>query len=330
MHRYNKPAGQVFSVLVAALTLICMAALVTTAVNAPATLESRYKEVWTKVNDNFLFEDRLSDWDDRKDPPRQFKSMKDAESEIDNILKSLNDKYTKYYPPAEKKAREASRQATNVVSWRMLADQVGYIKIETFSSKNTADEVEKALKSLSSAKAYVIDLRDNGGGLVWQSFEVFALFTDSGVFQTASGRSAGKAWTGKYELTATQLVEYDDGKITSTKSRPANLTDNKPLTILVDDDTASASEALSGALRHHRGAELIGVKTFGKGIMQMTYDLSGGAAVKVTIAYIYQPDGTCVHELGLEPDRKVKKSGSNDTQLDTAVNVIKDKLDSGK
>lgn len=326
MRRHRKNAGQVFSALFAALTLVCLAVVVVNRVSTHTpTPESRYEEVWTRVNDNFLFEDRLAGWQARKSTPRRFTSMKDAEAEIDSMLSTLNDRYTRYYGPAEKKHRESRRTATNVVTWRMHPDGVGYVKIRTFSSSNTAAEVEQALKALSGARALIIDLRGNGGGLVWQSFRVFALFADQGVFQTASGRKDGKPWTGRYELKAGELLEYEDGSETSRKESPANLTGNKPLTILVDGSTASASEALAGALRHHRGARLVGQTTFGKGIMQTTFELPGGAAIKVTQAYIYQPDGTCVHKLGLKPDVRALPNGSgagrNDPVLDQALKV---------
>ena len=318
--------------LLVTISVMLLASLFVTLNVAQSSITSpseQYEDSWTHVHDYFLWEDRLADWDKRKTPPKPLRTFAESDKAIEDMLSTLNDKYTRYYPPDANKKRQQRSQKTSVVSWKMLPNNIGYIKIETFSSENCASEVEAALKNLSNADSYIIDLRGNGGGLVWQSFRVFALFTDQGEFQSHKGRWAGKPWSGRYLLTATNLERYDDGTLESSKARPNNRTGDKPIVILVNSGSASASEALAGALRHHRKATLVGVDTFGKGIMQHTFSLDGGRAIKVTTARIYQPDGTSIHGTGLKPDEVVVKSNRQDNQLAKAVDVAIDRVKNG-
>ena len=125
------------------------------------------------------------------------------------------------------------------------------------------------------------------------------------------------------------MEEYSEGNLAESRSRPQNLAGDKPVVILVNKNTASASESFSGAMRFNRGAILVGETTFGKGIMQRTYALDGGTAIKVTVAYIYQPDGNCIHNIGLEPDHSVDNSKRQDNQLNLAVEVAVNKVKAG-
>lgn len=288
--------------------------------------QKHYERAIQIVDEHFLWEDRLdADWAKLKTAPSSIQNMKDAERELDKALDTLGDKYTYYKNATVTTSTGQKRAKTNVVSSRMLPDDILYIKITTFSSENTADEVEEALKQNPTAKGYLIDLRNNGGGLVWQSFRVFALFADKGLFQEGRGRWDGKPWKADYTVTAQHLSKTEQGQ-TTDKPRPQNLSGNKPIMILVNGGTASASEALSGALKFHRGAELVGEKTFGKGIMQDTFNLDHGTSVKVTFAYIHQPDGKTIHGVGMTPDHPVKKARSGDSQLNKAVELLKKKI----
>lgn len=319
-----------------AMTLVILSAILAILISVPVVehvstnAEEQYRDSWTKVQENFLFEDRLDDWDKHKDPPGNLKTMDDAHQAIDTMLKGLNDKYTRYYTAPQNVTRKQRAVKVNVVSWQMLPDNVGYIKITTFSSENTAKEVEKAMEALNKAgaKGYVIDLRNNGGGLVNQAFSTFALFNDKGEYESHHGRKDGKTFTDRSVLTETAMVEYTDGRISESRSRPANLSGDKPVTILVNGNTASASEAFAGAMRYHRKAILVGSQTFGKGIMQRTYGLDGGTAIKITVAYIFQPDGNCIHGVGMTPDQEIVKSKKTDNQMTEAVDIIVDKINS--
>lgn len=82
-------------------------------------------------------------------------------------------------------------------------------------------------------------------------------------------------------------------------------------------------------MRYHRNAILVGSQTFGKGIMQRTYGLDGGTAIKITVAYIFQPDGNCIHGVGMTPDQEIARSKKTDNQMSKAVDIIVDKINSG-
>ncbi len=317
------------------MTVVILAALLALLISIPVVERSstnpveQYTDSWTKVNENFLFSDRLADWDKHKKPPARMRNLSEAEKAIDGMLKTLDDKYTRYYTRAEYTKRKQRAARTNVVSWKMLPDNIGYIKINTFSSDNVASEVEDALNSMQGAEAYIVDLRGNGGGYVSQAFSTFALFNESGVYETHRGRKDGKAFEDCSVLTTNAMEEYSEGNLAESRSRPQNLAGDKPVVILVNKNTASASESFSGAMRFNRGAILVGETTFGKGIMQRTYALDGGTAIKVTVAYIYQPDGNCIHNIGLEPDHSVDNSKRQDNQLNLAVEVAVNKVKAG-
>lgn len=283
------------------------------------TPAEHYRLVWQKVGDTFLFEDRLKDWDTKRQPGK-FQTMSEAERSIQSMVNSLGDKYT-YYKTASATTSDSKRQQQkNVVSHKTIGN-IGYIKIQTFSSVHTAQEVEQALKAMPAVDAYIIDLRGNGGGLVWQSFRVFALFHDKGLYKTGKGRWQGKPWSTRYELTGTVLRETEGGRVTE-KPRPKHLSGDKPIIILVNAATASASESLAGALRYHGRATLVGETTFGKGITQTTFDLAHGTSVRVTYAYTYQPDGNCIHGKGMKPDHNVPDVKGKDAQLDHALGLL--------
>lgn len=328
MKRKRNSRGKA-TILVVIAAVIVTAFAGVTAENVLTSPEEQYTESWTKVRDYFLWEDRLDDWDNLKTPPANMKTLSDSDKEIKKMLATLGDKYTYYYTKQAYTKRKQRQAKTGVVSHKMLPNNVGYVKINTFSSENTAQELEDALKKLANADAYIVDLRGNGGGLVWQAFKCFALFNDSGEFSSYKGRWAGKVNTGKYVLTAKHLEDYEDGKLDGSYSRPANLCGDKPVVILMNGGSASASEMFAGAMRHHRGAELVGVTSFGKGIMQHTFALDGGRAIKVTTAQLYQPDGNSIHGTGMSPTHKVVKAKGSDNQLSKAAEVALDKVKNG-
>lgn len=289
-----------------------------------ATPDDHYRTVWQKVSDSFLFEDRLTNWNTKKAPPRPFSTLAEAEKEIAAMVSGLGDKYT-YYMTAPSTSADTKRgQRQNVVSHRLIGN-IGYIKIQTFSTEYTSPEVENALQALGSVDGYVLDLRGNGGGLIWQSFRVFAMFQDKGLYKTGKGRWGGQPYQAKYELTATHLRFEEANKI-SDKLRPKNYVGDKPVVILVDKNTASASESIAGALRFHKKAELVGEKTFGKGITQTTFKLDNSTSLKITYAYTHQPDGNCIHGKGMQPDHVVPAVTGKDAPLDRALIVLNGKI----
>ncbi|WP_373547874.1 carboxyl-terminal processing protease CtpC [Chamaesiphon sp.] len=162
---------------------------------------------------------------------------------------------------------------------------IGYIRLKQFSA-NAATEMGTAIGKLESqgAKGYILDLRSNPGGLLYGAIDI------------------ARMW-------------LDDGKIVSTVNRQgtgdvsvANNTaiTKKPLVVLVDGGSASASEILSGALQDNKRAQLVGAKTFGKGLVQSVRPLSDGAGMAVTIAKYFTPNGKDINRAGIKPDIEVK------------------------
>lgn len=288
--------------------------------------EAFYHRVWELARDNFLWQNRMQQWTSWEHKfDGKLHSQADAERAVNQLLTTLNDPYTYFKDANLTSSRGQAAQASKVVTYQMLAGDIGYIRIRTFGSVNTADELEAALKALPNAKAFVIDLRDNGGGFVWQAFRCFALLNDAGKFTTLKGRSGGAAYTETLELTAQNLVQDENGK-QSTFSRPANLAGSRPIIVLVNGDSASASEMLTGALHDHGRATVVGTQTFGKGIAQNTWNLPGNTSVQITFAEYYFPNGTNIHKVGIKPDSVVAHGTFSDAQLDEAVRLANDAL----
>jgi carboxyl-terminal processing protease len=189
---------------------------------------------------------------------------------------------------------------------------VGYIRLKQFSA-NAPSEMRSAIKKLENqgAKGYILDLRSNPGGLLYGAIDISRML-------------------------------MNDGKIVSTKLRQggediksANQTaiiPDKPIVVLVDGGSASASEILSGALQDNKRAELVGVKTYGKGLVQSVVPLSGGTGMAVTIAKYYTPKGTDINHKGIEPDFEVQltkaqmqslKKDSKQIGTDTDLQYVK-------
>ncbi len=158
----------------------------------------------------------------------------------------------------------------------LVGDRVGYIPLQTFN-ENTADEVEAAAAKLvaQGAKALVLDLRDNGGGIVEQALAVTSLFLKDG-----------------------QPIVNVRGRNTADETARASsdhLPTQPPLVILTDGGSASASEIVAGALQDHDRALVLGTTSFGKGLVQSLFPLDGGYALKITTGKWYTPSGRSIH-----------------------------------
>jgi carboxyl-terminal processing protease len=292
------------------------------------TPQEYYTKVWKLVDDNFLYRERLSNWSSWEHKfDGKLKSQADAEKAVNQMLDSLKDPYTYFKDAAVTRADQDEDDETNVVEWKLLSGNIGYIAIHTFGSNHTTDEVKAALIALKDADAYIIDVRDNGGGYVHEALGVFSLLVDQGSFTTLKGRYEGKTFNEEYSVTATEILDNENGVVTRASRNGTNLTGTKPIIVLVNGDTASASEMLSGALRDHGRAELLGTKTFGKGIAQITWSLGYGTSVQITFARYYLPKGASIHGGGITPDY-VRNKGpqSGDTQLESSLRLIKSKL----
>ena len=172
------------------------------------------------------------------------------------------------------------------VNWRTY-ENLGIINITTFDD-TTKEQFDDAVKSLKSekVKGFIIDLRNNLGGSV---------DTCTAVLDELLGECD------------TCRVRYNDGKISVIGHSDKNM-DDTPLCVLVNGYSASASEIFACAIRDNERGKIVGTKTFGKGIMQTTYELSDSSAVKFTTAYVVDKSGETYHKKGLEPDVEVELS----------------------
>lgn len=192
-------------------------------------------------------------------------------------------------------------------TWRRLKrdPSIGLVDIDRFSDR-TADEVRKGLEALQAAGAarLVLDLRGNGGGSLQASVDVASLFLDGGVIL--------------------HEVHRDNPEETYTASKET-LGVEMPLVVLVDGGSASASEILAGALQDRGRAMLVGERTFGKGSVQLVFELSDGSSLHVTNARWYTPERSQLDGMGLKPDMEVASSvadGQHDPYLDEAVEYL--------
>lgn len=294
-----------------------------TVVAAQTTPEDFYRQVWKIAKDDFLWQDRLTNfdqWEHKYDG--KLATQADAEKAINDMLDTLGDGYTYFRNNSATQTKATQTAATNVVSYRMIGS-VGYIKISTFGSENAASETEAAIKALNKAgaKSYIVDLRDNGGGYVAQAFAITGMFLDKGEFATVKGNKDGKPYTWEMTVTATTLEEKENGTVTSNRTRTGNLTGNKPVFILVNGGSASASEMFAGSLQDLGRAKLIGSKTFGKGIAQLNISLPFNTSMQVTYAKLYQPAGDCIHGVGMTPDYVIAPVARIDAPLTRALEL---------
>ena len=190
---------------------------------------------------------------------------------------------------------------------REVIDNIGYIEVSTFTY-NVASEFRKALEEVESKgiNSLIIDLRSNTGGFLSGASEIASMFLEKG-------------------KTIYSLEEKDKNQ--TYKDDTDEKRDYK-IVVLVNGNSASASEILAAALKESYGATLIGSSTFGKGKVQQTKTLDDGSMVKYTTAKWYTPSGECIDEMGLFPDYAVKLEEDEeghviDTQLNKAIEVLK-------
>ena len=217
----------------------------------------------------------------------------------------------------QEKTIEITREEVIVpsVSHRMLDDKIGYIRISSFVN-GTQKDFEDALADLQSQgmQGIVFDMRDNGGGMVDSVVAILDDILPAGTVVYTMDKS------GKRE-------DY-----TSDDAKKIDI----PVTVLVNENTASAAEIFTGAIRDFNYGTIIGTNTFGKGIVQSTVPLSDGSAVKITVATYYTPSGECIHEKGIKPDIELEFSYADenpteydelkDNQVQKAMEVLGEKL----
>jgi carboxyl-terminal processing protease len=191
---------------------------------------------------------------------------------------------------------------------RMIDGDVGYIQLYDFGERS-ADEVTTALNGLLArgARAFILDLRDNGGGLLDAAVDISSKFIADGPIVSRIGRDGH--------------VETDDANQDAIPPHP--------LVVLVNQYSASASEITAGAIQDSKIGILIGQKTFGKGVVQTIFDLPGGSAIKVTTQRYVTPNGRDINKKGIEPNMVVPMDyrdvgiPGKDSQLQAALRYLK-------
>nr|WP_321499821.1 S41 family peptidase [uncultured Dethiosulfovibrio sp.] len=185
------------------------------------------------------------------------------------------------------------------VRYEMLSDDIGYVRLSQFKDTSPSD-VGKAVIDLKTqgATGLILDLRNNGGGLLNAAVEISDMFLDGGLVVGTKGR-----------------VDRANEELFAT---PGVLTD-LPLVVLINEGSASASEIVAGAVRDRDRALLVGRKSFGKGSVQTLFNLMDGSALYVTIARYHTPNGTIIDHLGISPDLDVKGEWSRERDKDVQL-----------
>lgn len=178
---------------------------------------------------------------------------------------------------------------------------VGYIQLKEFTA-HAAREMRTSIRSLDQqgASSYVLDLRGNPGGLLYSSIEIARMWLNDGTIVKTVDR---------------------DGKAETVNANSSALT-NKPLAVLVDQNSASSSEILVGALKDNKRAVVIGRQTFGKALVQSVHTLADGSGLAVTVAHYYTPNGTDLGHRGIQPDVEVRLNQQQQAQQRSDPNFL--------
>ncbi|MEM7276540.1 MAG: S41 family peptidase [Pseudomonadota bacterium] len=215
------------------------------------------------------------------------------------------------------------RSNVKVVSVRgeLLNEGLAYVRISQFNEA-TANDVKRTIKRLrrlneEALQGLVLDLRNNPGGVLDSAVQVSDLFLDDGVIVSARGR--------------------DNEETFVHSARSGDILQGKPISVLINQASASAAEIVAGALHDHDRATLVGATTYGKGSVQTVMPLSNGNAIKLTTSRYFTPDGVSIHGLGIAPDFEVplddeqtqldlraSRALVEDVQLDRALKILRD------
>jgi len=193
----------------------------------------------------------------------------------------------------------------------LLESNIGYIRLTSFN-ENSGEQIEEKIKELEknkNVKAYILDLRNNPGGLLSQAIRISDFFLDNGEIVSTKSRhtSENRKWFAK----------------------KGDITKGKTLLVLINYGSASASEIVAGALKDHKRAIILGENSFGKGSVQSIIPLKNKGAIRLTVAKYYLPSGKSISEVGVSPDiivdeedEKFKIKSETDNQLNYAIKLL--------
>ena len=194
----------------------------------------------------------------------------------------------------------------------LLENDIGYIRLTSFN-ENSGEQIENKIEELEKKQninAYILDLRNNPGGLLSQAIRISDFFLDNGEIVSTKSRqpSENRKWFAK----------------------KGDLTDGKTLIVLINYGSASASEIVAGALKDHKRAIILGENSFGKGSVQSIIPLKNKGAIRLTVAKYYLPSGKSISEVGVSPDIEIVEEGEEfkiksetDNQLNYAIKLLK-------
>ena len=197
------------------------------------------------------------------------------------------------------------------VKSELIQDNIGYIRLTSFN-ENSSDQIKKKVKQLNKnkdLKGYILDLRNNPGGLLSQAIKISDFFLENGEIVSTKSRqvSENRKWFAK----------------------KGDLTNGKTLIVLINYGSASASEIVAGALKDHKRAIILGENSYGKGSVQSIIPLKNRGAIRLTIAKYYLPSGKSISEVGVTPDIEViegsddfKFNSETDNQLKFALKLL--------
>ena len=197
------------------------------------------------------------------------------------------------------------------VKSELIDSNVGYIRLTSFN-ENSSDQIKKKINKLGKnkdLKGYILDLRNNPGGLLSQAIKISDFFLENGEIVSTRSRQASenRKWF----------------------ARKGDLTDGKTLIVLINYGSASASEIVAGALKDHKRAIILGENSYGKGSVQSIIPLKNRGAIRLTIAKYYLPSGKSISEVGVTPDIEIaegsddfKFNSETDNQLNFAIKLL--------
>ena len=197
------------------------------------------------------------------------------------------------------------------VEAKILNEDIGYLRLKSFNSNSSKQLIEKIniFEKKQNPIGYILDLRNNPGGLLTQAINVTDFFLDDGEIVSTKGRK-----------------NFENRRFFAKKGDKLN---GKPLIVMINNGSASASEIVAGALKDHKRAIVLGENTYGKGSVQSIIPLSDGGGIRLTVSKYYLPSGKSISEVGVEPDIFIEEEGNNfeinskfDNQLNYALNLL--------